>query len=535
MSDNAFIQNYSASIEQLVKELRNKPFRFIPIETNAPIPVRRQVKRSIQKHYPNHSTTTVTAKNETALSLIQAVYRLGTGIAFIDDFDTIIDQPQKAEKIEQSIEKLCTFHIAVIAFVPYEYKTKYKETVPKLFAKSNLVLELKYIYSYNLIKPEIAERVTGSFLEQHEIEKRKYFIGKLTDELDNVTDNKNDITFRSYILLHLLQFNADLHQYAEALKYGNQLLHLTYNFKKHNKKELAKLNKLIGTLYYENHQYEEAEIHLNKALQYAEETHFGEEIPLILHELGTAFRREGNFNSAIKVINEAIRFSEKNFGKYYTQIATYQSNLASVYLEIKETKPAIELLEKALINTEINLIKEHPRVAVRQSNLALVYQEAGEYNKARILLEKALNIARKNAAQNKLTIAIHQSNLAQAYRGLGNYKRARILLEDAVQKTGGKNHPALAYVYHNLAWVYRDTKKRTKARDMYHKAYLVLLETLGKEHPNTISVKKDLEFITEQLQKRHRIVQTLDELSDSVIKGIQLIANKRFWNSRTAP
>lgn len=535
MSDNAFIQNYGASIEQLVKELRNKSFRFIPIETNAPIPVRRQVKQSIQKHYPNQSTTSITAKNESALSLIESIYRLGTGIAYIDDFESVIEQPDKAAKLEQGIAKLSTFHIAVVAFIPYEYKTKYKETIPKLYAQSNLVTELKYIYSYNLIKPEITEKVTGNFLEQHEIDKRKYFIAKLSDGLNNLTDNTNDISLKSYILLHLLQFNADLHQYSEALQYGNQLLNLTYNFKKHNKKELAKLNKLIGTLYYENHQYEEAEIHLNKALQYAEETHFGEEIPLILHELGTAFRREGNFSSAIKVINEAIRFSEKNFGKYHTQIATYQSNLASVYLEVKETKPAIELLEKALINTEINLIKAHPRVAVRQSNLALVYQEAGEYSKARVLLEKALNISRKNIKQNKLTIAIHQSNLAQAYRGLGNYKRARILLEDAVQKTKGENHPALAYVYHNLAWVYRDTKKHTKAKEMYHKAYLVLLETLGKEHPNTISVKKDLEFITEQLQKRHRIVQTLDEISDSVIKGIQLIANKGFWNSRTAP
>jgi tetratricopeptide (TPR) repeat protein len=50
-----------------------------------------------------------------------------------------------------------------------------------------------------------------------------------------------------------------------------------------------------------------------------------------------------------------------------------------------------------------------------------------------------------------------------------------------------------------LAHVYFQTKDFQKAIECFEKAYLILLNHLGENHPNTKQVKRDLDYVKQMV------------------------------------
>jgi len=526
MSDSAFIENFSEKFQQIVKVLKsNLDFNLIFIQTNAFIPVRHQVKNHICNTFPERLTLELTSKNNTYKNLIDRFYGLGQGIAFIDDFDNIIKNEDWCKELNHLSKRLGTLPVSIICFVIDGTIPGSIHKLSEFFKLKTLVLDLKYIYSYNLLKSDIVEDDIS--LEIQDEEKKKYLsilnglmkkIGELVD------DDIFDVPLKVHYLYQIVNILEYLQEYAQALNFANDLMRLVYQYQPNQKKDLAKLYMKLGKFHYETQRFEDAELHLDRALLFAEESSDKELLPKIITELAISFRREGDYLTAKTLFEKALTSAGEIYGKTHSLIANYQTNLAIVFQDLGDHVMAQSLLEKALSRAEMNYVKEHPKIALRQANLALVYQDMGEYEKAKNYFERALHSLRKHYPAHHHIVTVQQSNLAQAYRGLGNYKKARQLLEEVVkvhQDGELKNHPSLALGYYNLAWVYRDIKNWKRAKDFYEKSYKILLNELGAQHPNSLTMKENIRYVEEQMKDKTNLRLSFDQMVFKVRRSLK--------------
>jgi len=63
------------------------------------------------------------------------------------------------------------------------------------------------------------------------------------------------------------------------------------------------------------------------------------------------------------------------------------------------------------------------------------------------------------------------------------------------EKSFGKGHPAVARDLNNLAELLRDTNRQGEARPMYERALQILEKSLGADHPDTQTVRRNLESL----------------------------------------
>jgi tetratricopeptide (TPR) repeat protein len=82
-----------------------------------------------------------------------------------------------------------------------------------------------------------------------------------------------------------------------------------------------------------------------------------------------------------------------------------------------------------------------------------------------------------------------------AYFEKGNYEQAIESSEKAVSimlKAFGGDYPNLAEPYDNLGEIYQARGENDRALSYYNKAYIIWLEKLGPEHPDTLRMVTDM-------------------------------------------
>lgn len=524
MSDSAFIVDFSEKCGILKRYMRTEKFNFILIKTNALIPVRKQVKNALSTEFPERTSVSIAAKNKTGLNIAEQIYMLARGIVYIDDFENLILNNTTAREFNNRTRKLAFFDVTIIGFILSDVSDLVQKQLPDLWKVHTLSIDLDYVYTYNLIKSKVDEDAGKRFISEDEKKLKLELTKVIKQKLTTIIDDNKNIPLIYNFLLRLTTLFADLSKYDEALWYCKELLSLLLSIENKNKTIIAEVYKQIGKYNYELYRFEEAEINLGKALELAEECNLSSQIPEISKELGTAFNREGDHENAIKLFKKAIRKTEESFGRNHSQVAVLQSNLASIYQETNNPDACLALLEKALASAKINYPNNHPKIAIRESNLAIIYLELGDYKRACELFNKALNISIRIYGEKHPATAVLQSNLAQAYRGLGNFKKARILLENAVkvQHSQEIQNPAIAIVYNNLAWVYRDMKIWRKAKISYEKANEILSKEYGESHPNTITVKTDLEIVNKHINGKSLFSQHCEGIFQGIGNWIKL-------------
>ena len=60
----------------------------------------------------------------------------------------------------------------------------------------------------------------------------------------------------------------------------------------------------------------------------------------------------------------------------------------------------------------------------------------------------------------------------------------------------------MATSYNNMALVYKAKKDLSKAKEYWEKAYAILLKKLGPNHPNTKSVKGQLDALAKESENK---------------------------------
>lgn len=227
----------------------------------------------------------------------------------------------------------------------------------------------------------------------------------------------------------------------------------------------------------------------------------------LLWKYGKFLYDYAKYDKAIKVWNRVINLREQLYGKEHpdTASATSYNNIGCVYDNQGDYERALDYYFKALEIKEKVLGKEHPDTAGLYGNMGLVYTRLGKYKTALEYLFKALEIEEKVLGKDHSSTAITYNNIGLAYTYLGEYDKALVYYFKALatQEVYGKDHLSTATSYNNIGFVYRKQGDYDSALEYYFKALAIREKVLGKDHPKTKQIAKDVKFVKGMIAKQN--------------------------------
>ncbi len=247
----------------------------------------------------------------------------------------------------------------------------------------------------------------------------------------------------------------------------------------------------------ENGDYKTAIELLEKAVE--QERKKGAKYPLryaeYLNELGEYYRVSGRYEDSEKCHLEAIEIRKNILGKNHKDYGTSLSNLGSVYMDMSEYEKAEPLMLETCEIYKKNFGEDHLDYAISIENLGVLYLEMKRYNEAGLLILKSVEIEKKKNGENNLSYAKSLNNLASLYEEMGDYKKAEVTyfqIRDIRKSLLGENHPLYAETIKNLGNLYLKKKEYNIAEPLLQEAVGINKKAYGNNNSTYISSLNDL-------------------------------------------
>ena len=218
-------------------------------------------------------------------------------------------------------------------------------------------------------------------------------------------------------ILNNLAYNYLYHSTDSSLVYGKKLQKLAFQMKSEKYKVIS--GKSIGQAFLYLNKNDSAQVYLEEAFKIAE-THMLDK-SAIYTALGQLYKRQGDYEKAIKVYLDGIKYDDRtkeNYGKFIKLM-----NIGNVHIILKDYHKAIEYNHKALSlldsikNEKINMV-----VGTSFNNIGTSYAYLEDYENSLVYFKKALATNLKN--ENKKEIANNYMNIGSVYRILREPKNA---------------------------------------------------------------------------------------------------------------
>lgn len=305
------------------------------------------------------------------------------------------------------------------------------------------------------------------------------------------SDQDKKIVTADSIIKVAMQF-VDDNEYEKAISFIHNSIEMLKSCYGDRHPDVVDRMNYLGSIYFKNGMYAEAESLFVKVLEIREEIlspdNYG--ISEVLINLGLVYNTQGNYDKAEQSYKRAILIDEKVFGFNNPEVATDYNNLAELYLEQGRFEESETLFVKAINIMENALGKMHPNVAVSINNLAVLYLTMGSYEKVEPLYIRSLNILEHAYGQDDPNVGIILMNLGGLYYRLGQYNEAEFQLKRALailSKVLGDYHSSIATVTNNLAALYDEQARYREAEPLYRQSLDILIKNFGEEHTRVAS------------------------------------------------
>ncbi len=221
-----------------------------------------------------------------------------------------------------------------------------------------------------------------------------------------------------------------------------------------------------------------------------------EQYALVLNNLGTLCRAQGQYEEAESYYKQAIKINEDLLKGDLPETATSMDNLGALYCEQGRQKDAERLFDKAL-KIYINKFGEnHIDTAICINNLASLYSDQGRDKDAEIFFKRSLKIRRNVLGKNHPEVANSLHNIAMFYLKNKQFDDAESLLQDALkirQNALNENHPAIGNTLNSIGGLYSVQERYKDADPFFKQALKIFNTTFGPDHPTTKGVKINYE------------------------------------------
>ncbi|CAF1364850.1 unnamed protein product [Rotaria sordida] len=203
----------------------------------------------------------------------------------------------------------------------------------------------------------------------------------------------------------------DMGQYDQSLKYFQSLMLNDYT----QKDDIAKINNLIGSAYYNKGD-------LDKALEYYELAYnlMMNDKPVRIKDsarpltnIGLIYHRKGQYDRALELYLKSIKIFETYYGKEHIKTTKTLTNIGSIYTETREYNHALQYYENVLKIQKESLPSNHMETAMTLNNIAVVYQKLNDLERASEYYQQSLNMKQKILPSDHKDITVTRNNIAK--------------------------------------------------------------------------------------------------------------------------
>ncbi len=296
-------------------------------------------------------------------------------------------------------------------------------------------------------------------------------------------------------------------RYAEAEPLYQQALALRQQLLGEAHPAVATSLNNLAVLYDNQGRYAEAEPLYQQALELHKQL-LGEAHPDVatsLNNLAVLYDNQGRYAEAEPLYRQALALRQRLLGEDHPTVAASLNNLAALYHAQGRYAEAEPLLQEALALRQQLLGEAHPAVATSLNNLAELYRAQGRYAEAEPLYQQALALKQQLLGEEHPDVATSLNNLAALYRAQRRYAEAEPLYQQALalrQRLLGEAHPAVATSLNNLAVLYYHQGRFRAAEPLLVQALHIREHRLGADHPDTVSTRRSLDNLHQQMQLR---------------------------------
>ena len=271
----------------------------------------------------------------------------------------------------------------------------------------------------------------------------------------------------------------------------------------------AELRSLIGRVYFEIGQYEQAEKAHRVALA-LNRKQFGlesKETASALNDLGLALWKVGNLAEAENAHQEALAIRRRLFGNQHPAVAASLNNLATVYRHQPKLPQAEALIREALDIRRQVFGDEHLEVADSLHNLSIVLADEGKTVEAEATARQLLAMRRRLLGNEHALVAAALIDVAYTLGFTGKLEEAESLEQEALtmqRKLLGDENPAVATTLTALGEHMRQRGDLTEADTVISAALSIQRKLLGNDSP---AVKLSLASLGWTLEGEGRLVE----------------------------
>jgi len=252
----------------------------------------------------------------------------------------------------------------------------------------------------------------------------------------------------------------------------------------------AEIRYTVGNAYWSLGLYEQAEMHLRRALE-IQQAELGPENPATLstiHYLGWLYFSKSRYTEAEQFLTQSMEGRIRVLGREDGETLLSMVGLACVYNFQGRFNEAEELIRKALEITRRVLGEEHPHIPAFMNALAFVYELQGRYNEEEHLAKQGLKIARRVLGENDWFALLLKHTIARTYMLQGRYDEAEEPLQEVLKgrrEAWGQEHPDTLDTMVSIGLLYY-------AQDRYEEAESYLNQTLE----NSLRILSSAHFTT---------------------------------------
>ncbi|NOK71001.1 MAG: tetratricopeptide repeat protein [Chloroflexi bacterium AL-N10] len=305
-----------------------------------------------------------------------------------------------------------------------------------------------------------------------------------------------------------------------------------------NHPNIAFLENQLGEVYFDQANYQQAEVSLQKAQSILEKNNnLDNQLgATILNNLGLLYYSQGKYSQTESPLLRALNILETTKGENSLLIASTLNYLADLYRAQGNYPQAESYYQRNLTIIKNNLGAEHPVVAVSLNDLGSLYSQQEQYDKAEPILQQALAISEKDNKESSL-VAASLNNLAALYSEQKRYQEAEPLLERALsilEKNYGSNHPDVGSSLNNLATLYSEQGKYQEAEPLLIRALSILKQVKGSEHPLVSTTLNNLSWLYRQTGDTTKAIDLLTQATDIEETNISLVLSSGSENQKQA-
>ncbi|CAM4951759.1 unnamed protein product [Rotaria socialis] len=202
----------------------------------------------------------------------------------------------------------------------------------------------------------------------------------------------------------------DMGQYDQSLKYFQSLLVNDQT----QKDDIAKINNLIGSTYYNKGD-------LDKALEYYQLAYdlMMNDKPIRIKDsarpltnIGLIYHRKGQYSRALELYLKSIEIFETYYGKEHITATKTLTNIGNIYTESRQYHRALQYYKNIRRIQQLYLPSDHLATAMTLNNIAVVYTKMNAIDRALEYYQQSLDMKKRILPPDHNDIRVTMANIA---------------------------------------------------------------------------------------------------------------------------